>query len=82
LKNEQDMEFTDHESKAAILWKSFKGRLGQTRDTSWNFDLQSMITPQDLSMVEAPFSNEEIDNIIKHMPNDKAPGPDGFNGLL
>jgi hypothetical protein len=28
------------------------------------------------------FSNEEIDNIIKHMPNDKAPGPDGFNGLF
>jgi hypothetical protein len=41
-----------------------------------------MIIPQDLSNVEIPFSNEEIDNIIKHMPNDKAPGPDGFNGLF
>jgi hypothetical protein len=82
LKNEQDIEFTDHENKAAILWNSFKRRLGQSVDTTWNFDLQNMIIPQDLSNVEIPFSNEEIDNIIKHMPNDKAPGPDGFNGLF
>ena len=27
-----------------------------------------------------PFSHEEIDNIVKKMPGDKAPGPDGFNG--
>jgi hypothetical protein len=41
-----------------------------------------MISPQDLSNVEIPFSHEEINNIIKRMPNDKAPGPDGFNGLF
>jgi len=27
-----------------------------------------------------PFSHEEIDNIVKKMPGDKAPGPDGFSG--
>lgn len=29
-----------------------------------------------------PFTQEEIDLVIKRMPNDKAPGPDGFNGLF
>ena len=27
-----------------------------------------------------PFSTQEMDDIIKYMPADKAPGPDGFNG--
>jgi hypothetical protein len=30
----------------------------------------------------ALFSREEIDGVIKRLPVDKAPGPDGFNGLF
>jgi hypothetical protein len=30
----------------------------------------------------SPFLTEEIDNIIRHLPLDKASGPDGFNGLF
>ena len=30
----------------------------------------------------APTRTSEIDDIIKNMPNDKSPGPDGFNGLF
>jgi hypothetical protein len=29
-----------------------------------------------------PFSTQEIDAVIKFMLVDKAPGPDGFNGLF
>ena len=46
------------------------------------FDLTRLITPQDLSELEVPFKTTEIDEVIKHMPVDKAPGPDGFNGLF
>ena len=46
------------------------------------YDLESMIEQHALSSMEDPFSKEEIDDIIKHMPVDKSPGPDGFNGLF
>ena len=45
------------------------------------FDLNSLLTRrEDLNLLAEPFLQEEIDNIIKRMPNDKALGPDGFNG--
>ena len=48
-----------------------------------HFDLDSLINIQlDLSSLVEPFSAEEIDLIIKQLPPDKAPGPDGFNGYF
>lgn len=35
-----------------------------------------------LDHLASPFMQSEIDKIIKSMPIDKAPGPDGFNGLF
>jgi hypothetical protein len=34
----------------------------------------------DLLELEAPFSHQEIDDIIKKMPNDKSPGLMGLMG--
>jgi hypothetical protein len=44
------------------------------------FDLNDLIPHNDLSSLDAPFTNDEIDEVIKHMPNHKVPWPDGFNG--
>lgn len=38
--------------------------------------------PQDLSVLDAPISEDEVWDTIKKMPSDKAPGPDGFTGLF
>jgi hypothetical protein len=47
------------------------------------FDLSSLILEvQNLSELCLPFSMEEIDAIVLDFPNDKAPGPDGFNGFF
>jgi hypothetical protein len=35
-----------------------------------------------LEEVSLPFTKEEIDNVIKSIPTDKAPSPDGFNGMF
>jgi hypothetical protein len=35
-----------------------------------------------LNCISQPFSEEEVDNVIKHMKVDRAPGPDGFNGMF
>jgi len=36
----------------------------------------------DLGELDAPFTEEEIASVIKEMPMEKAPGPDGFIGLF
>lgn len=47
------------------------------------FDLDSLIeTITGLDDLVLPFQREEIESIIKRMPPDKAPCPDGFNGLF
>jgi hypothetical protein len=47
------------------------------------FDLANLVTPiNDLDMLAAPIIDEEVDSIVKRMPTDKAPGPDGFNGFF
>jgi hypothetical protein len=35
-----------------------------------------------LHSLSAVFTKEEIDEVIKELPTDKAPGPDGFNGMF
>jgi hypothetical protein len=82
LKSEDGSEVTQQDLKANILWNSFRNRLGKTDNVQMMFDLDHLIIPQDLSELESPFTTEEIDNVIKHMPNDKSPGPDSFNGLF
>jgi hypothetical protein len=37
-------------------------------------DLERIIQSNDLSHLDAPFTREEIDNVIKDFPTDKAPG--------
>lgn len=46
------------------------------------FNLSVLITPYDLHRLDEPFSNEEIEQVVKDIPTDMCPAPDGFNGLF
>ena len=80
LENSEGDIVTEHNAKADLIWDSFKDRLGVSSFQGMNFDLPALIQPDlDLSFLVNPFSKEEIDVVVKHLPSDKAPGPDGFN---
>jgi len=83
IQNEHGAMVQDHAGKAGMLWAAFRHRMGNTSSPNMTFDLSQLIQPvNDLHSLVDPFLQEETDLIIRRMPSDKAPGPDGFNGLF
>lgn len=73
---------TEHEQKANLLWSAYKQRLGVSEYSGMVYNLSSILTTHDLGALDDDFSQAEIDMVIKGLPNNHAPGPDGFNGLF
>ena len=65
----------------SLLWEAYEERLGSSVSPIMHFNLSDLILPlQNLDWMEEPFKLKEIDEVINHLPPDKSPGPDGFNG--
>lgn len=80
LVDSNGQEHVSHSAKAQLLWESFKDRLGTSSFNGLSFNLDTLLANNvDLTSLVASFTHEEIDSIVKNLPNDKAPGPDGFN---
>jgi hypothetical protein len=81
--NDDLEEISDHDGKASILWKAFKERIGKFENTQMLFNLESLyghLNNEDMMQsLEVPFSDQEIEEVIKNLPNDKSPRHDGFN---
>jgi hypothetical protein len=57
--------------------------MGSSISPEMQYNLDDLVLNHEgLDQILAPFTKEEIDNVVKHMPMDKAPGPDGFNGMF
>jgi hypothetical protein len=73
---------TEHPDKENLIFQTYENRMGTTSQPPMIFDLASLSQPTDgLEDLSVPFTSQEIDEVIKSMPVDKATGPDGFNGL-
>jgi hypothetical protein len=81
--NEEGIWVQDHSGKEALLWSSFRNRLGISTKINMLFNLEHLITPRDnLDALGTPITRDEIDSIGKRLPSEKAPGLDGFNGFF
>ena len=74
---------SDHAGKAKELFETYRERLGRNASYEMKFDLARIIKKvEGLDVPTKPFTHEEIDRVVKEMPSDRAPGPDGFNGCF
>lgn len=82
LKRQDGTLTWNHEQKEVILSEYFSAILGtkQTRSRSFNWTRLALSSLQQVPGIEIdrPFTEEEIHAAILCLPNDKAPGPDGF----
>lgn len=74
---------TTHAEKEQILYMAYKNRMGTRGSMDMILNLSDMVRRMEgLECLSEIPSTEELDRIIKNMPTDRAPGPDGFNGLF
>lgn len=68
---------------ADALFEHYSAILGTSFQRTAMINLSTMAYPSiDLSTLDQYFSEDEVWSVIKEIPPDKAPGPDGFTGLF
>jgi hypothetical protein len=83
LQDGEGNEVTDHQFMAEMFYKEYKETMGHSEPISMQFELATIPRQVDgLEDLTRPFTKQEMDDVIKYMPVDRAPGPDGFNGFF
>ena len=74
---------TDQKGKEEVFYNAYKELLGKDSARDFTLDLEDLgVTRIDLSEQDRVFSEDEIWGVIKDLPSDKAPGPDGLISLF
>ncbi|CAN6202115.1 unnamed protein product [Urochloa humidicola] len=74
------IQHTSHAGKTAALTKHYATLLGQTTNTDWSFDVDSLYAgcpKADAAALVAPFTATEALQAVSNMNAASAPGPDG-----
>jgi hypothetical protein len=75
------IDVVDEPQIAQCFFDHYIGLLGTPFSRTRQLDLNLIGLPScDLSHIENIFSEEEVRKVVIELPNDKAPGPDGFTG--
>jgi hypothetical protein len=82
LTQEDGTIVTDHDQKVGLLWLAYRDRLGVSEFTGLVYELSELIQEVDLPTLDDPFSMDKILAILKDLPSDHSPDPDGFNAAL
>ena len=83
IKNSAGEVVSDHQQLAGMFWSDFNKRIGQAKGIQMGFDLYTLIERVDgLDDLSRSFTDSEVEAVIKNMPTDRAPGPDGFTSLF
>jgi hypothetical protein len=74
---------TTQERKNELFTEEFARLTGSIQTIAHTINLEALGIPvADLSELDNMFTEEEVWNTIREMPNDHAPGPDGFTGAF
>ncbi|WVZ63805.1 hypothetical protein U9M48_013410 [Paspalum notatum var. saurae] len=78
----EDRLYVSQDEKQEVVADFYENLLGSAGERDYYFNLAAFHTQQqhDLSPLEAPFTEEEVWAVIRDLPMDKAPSPDGFTG--
>nr|XP_020196053.1 uncharacterized protein LOC109781868 [Aegilops tauschii subsp. strangulata] len=74
---------TDQAAKEEAFFEAYSDLLGSCGSREHTLDLDYLgIEPIDLDDQDLVFQEEETWKVVRDMPSDRAPGPDGFIGVL
>jgi hypothetical protein len=74
---------TSHEDKHRLVFNHYKAHIGSCLQRRHLINFEELHwQPRDLQHLELPFSEHEVEEMIRAMPKEKAPGPDGFIGTF
>jgi hypothetical protein len=78
-----DHILTSHDEKGALVDSFYSKLIGECVDRKQTIDLEDLQMPTyKLKNLDEPDTKHEVWNTIRSLPNDKAPGPDGFIGCF
>jgi hypothetical protein len=72
---------TSQEAKQQVMFQFYKDLTGKEFERNFSLNLANFHKGNlELSHFDNPISLEEINSVVLSLPNDKAPGPDGYTG--